>query len=89
MVPQELAEQLRAGVKTLKQGQEKFLQIYKQLCLHYGGPQWHQKDVETVFYNVRREIIPLMEQAGMDRNSVQALCAWAAKLAVEQQPAAH
>ena len=26
-----------------------------------------------------------MEQAGMDRKEVQALCAWAAKLVMEQQ----
>ncbi len=87
MVPSELAEQLREEVKGLKEGQEKFLQTYKQLCALYGGPQWHKKDVETVFYNVRREIIPLMEQAGMDKQSVQALCSWAAKLVMDQQPA--
>ncbi len=89
MVPSDLAEQLREEVKSLKEGQEKFLHTYRELCVLFGGPQWHHKDVETVFYHVRREIIPIMEQAGMDKQSVQALCSWAAKLVMEQQPAAR
>jgi hypothetical protein len=84
MIPSELAEQIRDEVKSLKEGQDRFLQTYKRLCVHYGGPEWQRKDVETVFHNVRKEIIPVMERAGMDRKEVQALCAWAAKLVMEQ-----
>ena len=32
MIPNELAEQVRAEVKILKEGQDKFLQTYKRLC---------------------------------------------------------
>jgi hypothetical protein len=85
MIPNELAEQLRAEVKLLKEGQDKFLQTYQQLCAHLSGPEWRkEKDIESVFYHVRKEIIPFMGQAGMDSNQVQALCSWAAKLAMEQ-----
>jgi hypothetical protein len=85
MIPNELAEQVRAEVKLLKEGQDKFLQTYKRLCVHYGGPEWRKdKDIETIFHCVRKGNIPVMEQAGMDSKQVQALCSWAAKLAVEQ-----
>ena len=85
MIPNEFAEQLRAEVKLLKEGQDKFLQTYKRLCAHFSGAEWRQeKDIESVFYHVRKEIIPFMEQAGMESKQVQALCSWAAKLAMEQ-----
>jgi hypothetical protein len=85
MIPNELAEQVRAEVKLLKEGQDKFLHTYKRLCAHYGGSEWRKdEDIETVFYQVRKEIIPVMEQTGMESKQVQALCSWAAKLAMEQ-----
>jgi hypothetical protein len=85
MIPRDLAEQVRAEVKLLKEGQDKFLQTYKQLCVLYGGPEWRkEEDIESVFHHVRKEIIPLMEQAGMENKQVQALCSWAAKLVMEQ-----
>ena len=85
MIPNELAEQVRAEVKLLKEGQDKFLQTYMRLCVYYGGPEWREEtDIETVFHHVRKEIIPIMEQAGMDSKQVQALCSWAAKLVMEQ-----
>lgn len=85
MIPNELAEQLRGEVKLLKEGQDKFLQTYKRLCVHFSGPEWRkEKDIETVFYHVRKEIIPFMEQAGMENKQVQALCSWAAKLVMEE-----
>ncbi len=85
MSPTDLAEQLRAEDKLLKEGQDKFLETYKRLCAHLSGPEWRkEKDIETVFYHVRKEIIPIMEQAGMESRQVQALCSWAAKLAMDQ-----
>jgi hypothetical protein len=84
MIPNELAQQIRDEVKRLKEGQDKFLQTYKRLCAHYGGADWQKEDVETVFHHVRKEIIPVMEQAGMESKQVQALCSWAAKLVMEQ-----
>ena len=61
------------------------MQTYKRLCTHYGGPKWRKgKDIETIFHQVRKEIITVMERAGMDSKEVQALCSWEAKLAVEQ-----
>ena len=77
MIPQELAQQVRSQVKRLKGMQDEFLQTYRQLCVHYGGPEWPKKKVEMVLHRVRSEIIPLMEEAGMDDRSVQALCSWA------------
>ncbi len=84
MIPKELAEQVRTEAQRMKEVQEQFLHTYRQLCVHLGGPQWQQSHQETaieaVFHHVRREIIPLMEQVGMDHKAVQALCAWAEKL---------
>ena len=80
MIPNELAEQLRAEVTSLKELQSKFLQTYKRLCVHDGGPEWRKAPIEKVFHHVRKEIIPIMEQAGMDHQEVQALCSWAEKL---------
>lgn len=85
MIPNELTEQLRAEVKLLKEGQDKFLQTYKRVCASLSGPDWRrEKDIESVFYHVRKEVIPVMEQAGMESKQVQALCSWAAKLAMEE-----
>ena len=77
MMTKELADQLRAEVAQLKAVHDQFLRTYRQLCLHYGGPQWNGKDSEVVFHRVRGEIIPTMEEADMDDKSVQALCSWA------------
>ncbi len=51
---------------------------------HFGGPDWRNEEIEIVFHHVRKEIIPVMEQAGMDHNAVQALCSWAAKLVMSE-----
>lgn len=77
MIPKDLAEQLRGEAKALKDVQDKFLQTYRQVYAHCGHPEWHEPALETVFHHVRTEVIPIMEQAGMDHKSVQALCAWA------------
>ena len=77
MIPQDLAQQVRSQVKRLKAVQDEFLQTYRQLCVHYGGPEWPKKKVEMVLHRVRSEIIPIMEEAGMDDRSIQALCSWA------------
>lgn len=79
MIPKELADQVRTEVQQLKHVQDKFRETYRQLCLHFGGERW-QKEIETLFHQVRREVIPLMEEAGLDHHSVQALCSWAERL---------
>jgi hypothetical protein len=84
MIPKELAEQVRTEVKHLKEEQEKFLQTYRRLCVHCGGPEWQKEEIEIVFHHVRREVIPIMEQAGMEHPAVQALCSWAEKLLVHR-----
>ena len=72
---------MRAEVNLLKEGQDRFLQTYKRLCVHYGGPEWRsEEDIESVFHHVRKEIIQVMEQAGMDPHAVQAFCSWAERL---------
>jgi hypothetical protein len=80
MIPNELAEQVRLEIKRLKDVQDDFLQTYKRVCLHHGGPDGLRKESEVVFHQVRADVIPLMEQLGMDRQSVQALCSWAENL---------
>ncbi len=81
MTTQALTDQVRAEVQRLKEVQEQFLQTYRQLCLHHGGPDWTKKaPTEMVFHYVRRQVIPIMEEAGMDHRAVQALCSWAEKL---------
>lgn len=82
MIPEDLAEQVRAEVKRLKEVQDQFLQTYKRLCDHYGGPDWRKSQMEMVFHRTRKEVIPIMEQSGLDPLSVQALCSWAEKLAL-------
>jgi hypothetical protein len=84
MMTKELAEQMRAEVKQFVEVQGKFLQTYKQLCLQYGGAEWKKKHIDKVFHQVRDEVIPIMEQLGMDPNAVQALCSWAEKLVMTQ-----
>ena len=81
MIPKELTEQLQDEVKRLKQAGDEFLQTYTQLCVHCGGgPQWQKEPSEMVFHRVRSEVIPVMEQAGMDSQAIQAFCTWAEKL---------
>ena len=84
MMTKELAEQVRAEVKQFREVQDKFLQTYKQLCLQFGGPEWKKKYIDKVFHQVRDEVIPIMEQLGMDPNAVQAMCGWAEKLVTTQ-----
>jgi hypothetical protein len=84
MMTKDLTEQVRADVKLLMEVQDKFLQTYKQLCLHHGGPEWKKKHIDKVFHQVRDEVIPIMEQLGMDPKAVQALCSWAEKLVMSQ-----
>jgi hypothetical protein len=79
MLTQALADEVRDDVRRLKETQDKFLETYDKLCAHYGKPNWRQGKVEMVFHSVRREIVPIMEQSGMDAREVQALCAWAEK----------
>jgi hypothetical protein len=83
MIPQELEDQVRGEVRQLKDVQDKFLETYRKLCLHFGGPRW-QKEIETLFHQVRREVIPIMEQAGLEHHSVQALCSWAERLVLSR-----
>jgi hypothetical protein len=80
MMTKELAEQVRAEVKLFMEVQDKFLQTYKQLCLHHGGPEWKKKHIDKVFHQVRDDVIPIMEQLGMDHKAMQALCSWAEQL---------
>jgi hypothetical protein len=80
MIPKELTEQLQNEVKRLKEAGDEFLKTYTRLCVHSGGPQWQKESSETVFHRVRSEVIPVMEQAGMDHQAVQAFCAWAERL---------
>jgi hypothetical protein len=80
MIPNELAEQVRLEIKRLKDVTEDFLQTYQRLCIHHGGADWMRKESELVFHRVRSDIIPIMEQLGMDQASVQALCSWAERL---------
>jgi hypothetical protein len=79
MITKELAAQVRSEVERLKEEGDKFFHTYQQLCHHNGEPGWEKKDAESVFHKVRKEVIPIMTQAGMDDRSVQALCAWAEK----------
>lgn len=84
MIPKELAEQVQSQVKRLKEVQDQFMQTYKQLCIHYGGAKWQKDHNEVISHQVRAEIIPIMEKAGMDHLTMQALCSWAEKLVVHQ-----
>lgn len=77
MIPNEIAEQLRSEIQQLKEAQEAFLETFERLCHHHGGPNGLRKKSEMVFHHVRDDVIPVMEQLGMDHRSVQALCAWA------------
>jgi hypothetical protein len=77
MLPKELAEQVRAEVKGLKEAQDKFLRTYKQIVVHYGGAEWRRMESETLQHHVRQAIIPVMEQEGMEAKAIQALCSWA------------
>jgi hypothetical protein len=80
MIPKELAEQVRSEIKRLKEAQDAFLQTYQRLCVHHGGPNWQLKKSERVFHEVREDLIPIMEEYGMDPNAVQALCSSAERL---------
>jgi hypothetical protein len=84
MIPKELAEQMRSEVQRLKEVGDEFLHTWKELCAHFGGPSWHRAEIEMVFHRVRKEVIPIMEQAGMEPGAVQALCAWAEKVVMHR-----
>jgi hypothetical protein len=83
MIPKELAEQVRTQVRGLKDTQAAFLQTYLRLCEQIGGARWRKDHSDVVSHQVRQEIVPIMEQAGMDHQSVQALCSWAERLAAK------
>jgi hypothetical protein len=68
---------VRADLKSLKDVQDKFLRTYKQVVVQCGGPEWQKVHSETLLHHVRKSIIPIMEQEGMDAKAIQALCSWA------------
>jgi hypothetical protein len=80
MIPAELAEQVRSEIKRLQGAADGFLKTYQQLCVHHGGQQWQKDASERVFHQVRLEVIPIMEQLGMDPTTIQALCSWAERV---------
>jgi hypothetical protein len=80
MIPKEVSDQLQDQVKRLKQAGDEFLQTYKHLCVHFGGEQWQKEPSELISHRVRSEVIPVMEQAGMDPQAVQGFCSWAERL---------
>jgi hypothetical protein len=84
MIPKELADQVQSEVKRLKEVQDQFIQTYIQLCIHYGGRKWQKDHTEVISHQIRGEIIPIMEQAGMDHMAAQAFCSWAEKLVVHK-----
>jgi hypothetical protein len=84
VITKDLAEQVRSEVRPLKAALETFLNTYKKLCVQLGGPEWGKGKIELVFHNVRSEIIPIMEEVGMDPKSVQALCSWAERQDMRQ-----
>jgi hypothetical protein len=84
MIPRDLADQLQAEVKSFKAVQDRFLETYQRLCIHCAGSDWRTEEVETVCHRVRREVIPIMEQEGMDAKAVEALCSWAERRLVER-----
>jgi hypothetical protein len=77
MIPKELTEQVQREVQGLKEAADEFLQTYREICVHCDGQRWQKEPSEMVFHHVRSEVIPIMEQAGMDPQAVQALCSWA------------
>jgi hypothetical protein len=79
MLTKELTDQVQSEIKRLKDAQDTFLQTYDRLCARQGGlgRKPDNSDSETVFQTVRGEVIPIMEQLGMDHQTVQALCTWA------------
>jgi hypothetical protein len=84
MVPDEFAAQLRSEVQRLKEAQEAFLKTFQRLCEYHGGPTGLRKKSEMVFTRVRGDIIPVMNELGMDQESVQAMCAWAEHVIVQR-----
>jgi hypothetical protein len=84
MIPNELAERVRAEVKGLKEAQDQFLRTYKEVVVHRGGPEWRKMERETLLHQVRQDIIPIMEREGMNARDVQALCAWAERQLTSQ-----
>lgn len=79
MIPKPLADQVHSQLMRFKAAQDEFLQTYQHLCARHGGleRQPDNSDCETVFGRVRTEVIPIMEQVGLDKQAVQRLCAWA------------
>ena len=43
MIPKDLADQVKAEVKELKSVQDRFLQTYQQIVVHFGGPDWRKR----------------------------------------------
>jgi hypothetical protein len=84
MTTQQMTSQVRAEVEHLKEAQNRFLETYRQLCVSHADPKWPKGDIEMVFHRVRSEIIPIMEEVGMDPNEVQALCSWAEKRVMQR-----
>ena len=84
MIPTELTDQVRDEVKRFTEVRDQFLQTYKRLCAHVGGPEWQRDEAEVLFHQVRMEIIPIMEQVGAEPAVVQALCSWAERPLLSQ-----
>jgi hypothetical protein len=85
MMPADMAEQAQTTVKRVKQALDAFLQTYQQLGDRQGDHKWPRGHVDVVSHMIRKELIPVMEQAGMDHQATQALCAWAERMIMNQE----
>jgi hypothetical protein len=84
MLPPDLAEQTQTTVKRLKQSLDAFLETYQRLGTHQRDPKWPRGHIDVVTHLVRKDLIPVMEQAGMEHQAVQAVCSWAERMIINE-----
>jgi hypothetical protein len=84
MLPPDLAEQTQTTVKRLKQSLDAFLETYQRLGNNQHDPKWPRGHIDVVTHMIRKDVIPVMEQAGMEHQAVQSLCAWAERMIINE-----
>lgn len=85
-IPSDLADRVATNAKRLKEDTDDFKELYRDLCVHWGGPTWHKSQFEKIFRHIRSEITPIMEAAGHQRQYIRSFCCGAENCLITDAP---
>lgn len=81
-----LAEEVARLADKLRGDAEEFKEMYRRLCVHWGGENWQKSQFERIFRHVRNEIIPIMVSRGVEKQFARSFCSGAENCLITGAP---